>query len=477
MSKYTKWIPEPVREKLHPYKEKLFGKNKQDGCAQATVPAAGDGVHPMTEQMRAFSQKYGRNYVPIMREQGWTKPGHMFDELGAIFQKNSKLYLLGTAEDTARLRGKLAFIGVPMEETAMQPDKLLASPELARISEKTAVGYTVIIGYQEPGKPEAVAQALLASGKHFLDVNLFYEVNFVGIADDTGDYCGIFAVYTNEKVYLKHQNILVTTVCNLNCEYCLNYNPYNKHQRHFTLEELKRSAEIYFTHIDRVSFFELTGGEPMLCPHLKDIVQFISENYRDKIDRFSVVTNGTVDPSEELLEVLKKNNVMVIVDDYSEAVPKVTKSVERLAGKLKDHGIQSDVLPKIREFLKTFPPQKSNMDLSVEQLQDKYRKCTLLFQNLRDGKLCSCTYFAFAVNAGLIPNNDSEWFDMTMMSNSSLDKKKLVEFRCGFNKKGYTEWCRYCNGLQKINNITAPAAEQVKGHLDWDIEHPTFLDE
>ena len=114
--------------------------------------------------------------------------------------------------------------------------------------------------------------------------------------------------------------------------------------------------------------------------------------------------------------------------------------------------------------------------MSENELEEKYRICTDTWQNLCDGRLSSCTYFAFAVNAGLISDDDTEWFDMNKMSDDILSKKMLIEFRCGFNLKGYTNWCRYCNGLEAYNTNYAPGAEQVKGHLDWDINNPTYLD-
>lgn len=116
------------------------------------------------------------------------------------------------------------------------------------------------------------------------------------------------------------------------------------------------------------------------------------------------------------------------------------------------------------------------MKMSEEALKEKYRICTDTWQNLRDGRLCSCTYFAFAANAGLISDDDTEWFDMGTMSDGILSKRMLIEFRCGFNSKGYSSWCRYCNGLESFNTHYAPAAQQVKGRLEWDADNPAYLD-
>lgn len=475
--KLTHIIPKPIREKLYPYKMKLTRKHLEKAYRQAQ--SAGQECEPkLFEEMRTLSMKYDMNYIQKRLECGWEKPGEMFDELGKVFEENNKLFLIGEHADVSRLTKKLQFTGVPIDSVSIPAKELLRDEEqLNRISLAARERYTFIISYPEADRPDQVALALMNRGRHFLNVNLFYDFNFCGTVPRTGDFCSIFAVYTNGKVYMKHQNMLVTTVCNLRCEYCLNYNPYNRKQRHFDLDELKRCADIYFSRVDHVGFFELTGGEPMLYPQLRDIIQYIASHYGDRIDEFTFVTNASVVPDDEFCEFLKENNVIVLIDDYSPAVPKLTPTLDELKKKLDKAGTSKIVYPPVREFLKSFPPQRGNLDLGKEELQKKYRDCTIGVQNLRDGKLCSCTYHAFAVNAGLQEDDPDDWFDIGQMSDSLADKKKLVEFRCGFNKKGYTDWCRFCNGVQTINTHYAPAAEQVKGFLEWDKDNPTFLDE
>lgn len=427
-------------------------------------------------QMQEISRNYGTDYVKRKLAEGWEQPGKMFDALGKVFQKNDKFFLIGEDDDIERLIHKLSFVGVPIRKYIVSEKKVLDNGNIEKLIPQME-GCIVIIGFDTIDICKNLIVKMTATGKFFQNVNLFIEEDFVSIRDDKGDYCSIFAVYTTGKVYLKHQNILATTVCNLNCEYCLNYNPYNKRQRHFSFDELKDSVDVYFSHIDRVGFFELTGGEPMLSPVLSDIAGYIGERYREKIDMFTIVTNGTIIPDEALLLAVKKYGLTIIVDDYTAALPEYEEKLKKLLKKLKDYEVPMIVNPKIREFLKTFPPKRGNLEISEDELKKKYRNCTLLFQNLRSGKLCSCTYQAFAVNAGLIVDDDSNWFDMSRMSGDLMDKKKLIEFRCGFNQKGYVDWCRYCNGLQKINQIKAPAAEQAKGKLEWNLEHPKFLAE
>lgn len=474
MDKNRNWISKSVRQKLRNYKAKLWGIPIKIAVALSKMKRARKTRSPLEKTMQDFSSRYGTDYITTILAKGWITPGKMFDELGSIFEQNRKLFILGDEADVSRLRHKLSFLDVPIEAHAIPARKLLNDfAELKRISELQ--GYTLIIAYQGEGWSDAVATALIATEKYYLNVNMFYEGDFIGVIPESGDYCGIFAVYTKGKVYLKHQNMLVTTICNLNCEYCLNYNPYNKHQKHFDMQELKHCVDIYFSKIDRVGFFELTGGEPTLYPNLQELILYIAQKYGDKIDEFTFVTNGSTVFSDEFCELLKENNVTVLIDDYTAAVPRLEENLSKLKERLKKVGTKFIVYPQMREFLKSFPPKRENMNLTEEGLKEKYRICTIGVQNLRDGRLCSCTYHAFAVNAGLIPDNTSDWFDLSTMPDDLLGKKTLIEFRCGFNQNGYTAWCRFCNGVQTINTNYAPAAEQVKGHLEWDINDPTYL--
>lgn len=466
-----KFVPAPIRALLRPYKMKL-----QRMRMLAALEAASAQVAPDPEllgRMRAFSRKYGTAYLPAMLARGWCEPGHMFDEIGEIFSANNKLFLVGTHADVERLTRKLAFIGVEIESMSLsRPCKR----DLAWLAGRAAAGCTVIIGYEDAELGSLVMDRICQYGKHFRNVNIFHESDFIdGYVTGPEVYCGIFSVYASDKVYIPHNNILVTTVCNLNCEYCLNYTPYNKNPKHFELDELKKNIDIYFSKIDRVGLFQLSGGEPLLYPYLKEILEYILNKYKEKIDILNLVTNGTIVPDDEFLKFCKHNDIFIYLDDYTNVVINIKQKFSQTIKKFNESGVKYCHL-KVPEFFITFPPIRMNFNLDGLKLQEKFRKCYIGVQNIRDGKICSCTYHAFAVNAGLIPDASDNWFDMTQMGDGILDKRKLVEFRLRFNQKGYVDWCRYCNGHISINPLRSPAAKQAKGRLDWDINNPTFLD-
>lgn len=424
-------------------------------------------------KMRCFSMKYKTRYLHAMLEKGWIHPGHMFDEIGEIFSANNKLFLVGTRKDVDRLTQRLGFIGVEIESLTLTcPQK----SDAEYIASRTANGYTVIIGYPDAQIAQFLAGQICSKGYHFDEVNLFTEATFLGdFVSYQHVYCGIFSCYASGKVYLTHNCILATTICNLNCKNCLNYTPYIKTPKHFSIDKLKNSVDVYFQNLDRVGLFQVSGGEPLLYPHIKDFLKYIAENYGEKIYIFSLIINGTIIPDDDFILFCKEKNIFIYVDDYTDSIPKIKTTFDSVCSKLSDARVKYTPL-KSDDFLITFPPKKENISMTETQLQKKYLKCHAGIQCLRDGKLCSCAYFAFAENAGLISTSENDWFDLASMRDDILDKRKLIEFRIGFNKKGYVEWCRYCNGHFSINSLSGPAGEQAKGRLAWDINTPTFLD-
>ena len=69
------------------------------------------------------------------------------------------------------------------------------------------------------------------------------------------------------------------------------------------LDEIKRDLDAFFEWVDTVEDMNLLGGEPLLYPELVEVLQYIQNNYRDKIVDIYMFTNGMCNLSEELLDI------------------------------------------------------------------------------------------------------------------------------------------------------------------------------
>ena len=83
----------------------------------------------------------------------------------------------------------------------------------------------------------------------------------------------------------------VTLQCNLNCSYCEDFGSRRNHLviPTPTLEDAKQILKIIRSGVDRLW---LTGGEPLMVPHLVDLLSYARQDL--KFHEISLITNGTL---------------------------------------------------------------------------------------------------------------------------------------------------------------------------------------
>jgi hypothetical protein len=433
----------------------------------------------------------------------WKNKGHEFDELGNTFIKNNTLLLIGTKSENDRLKKHLSFIGVSIEtidipnlvhksKKIFQMIKMIINRVvivdlymrlflfnikskkfiLKQYDETKIKNRTIIINF---GNVRGLLGRLMAnkvindfikynnSIKHLS--NIFTEREFMKYG-----YVSIFAVYTKNKIYSKHNGIIVTIHCNLNCKYCQNFTPYIQRPFHMELENLKKDADIFFNVVDFVGWINLSGGEPLMYPDFYQIIEYIYENYKDKIDLITFSTNGSIVPSDDLCKLLKRAKIRVLVDDYTKAVPRLKSSMKSLINKLNEFCIDYIyVIDKEASFINMFPSTAPHTQ-SDEEMAMYYDRCQYGHhaQPITDGKVASCAYSAYSQMAGVFNECPDDYYDIANFDNSVLKRREYIEFRLGYSNKGYTNLCRHCNGSPNINKQTSIAGLQAEGRLEYE---------
>ena len=107
-------------------------------------------------------------------------------------------------------------------------------------------------------------------------------------------------------------------------------------------------------------------------------------------------------------------------------------------------------------------PEKTDYSAFTEEEMIKHRsECGQTWQELRDGKLYSCNYAAYATVAGIAGEQDlEEIYDLR--AHTAEKKKELIEFRLGYTEKGYTNFCRTCRGFTTQNMEAMKPAVQAE---------------
>ncbi len=257
----------------------------------------------------------------------------------------------------------------------------------------------------------------------------------------------------------------VTLRCNLRCKLCAVYAPYYEHPYHPTLEFLLKCIDRYFEIVDHVGLFSVSGGEPLLRDDLDSIIDRVS-TYDDRIDRFEIITNGSIIPSDSLIRSLKPfgPKLNLLVDDYG-----LDKSVH--AQEVTD---KFRLIPDARVTLRDYHSGDMHcggwVDYGISEKSIKkdiaaakalFNKCSYpqkldFCTSMVNGKLYSCTQLRRLVELNMIEPDPSEVFDLFEGKLDENIREKIKEL---YDVK-FLSACAYCNGICD-DSVRYKAAEQI----------------
>lgn len=269
-------------------------------------------------------------------------------------------------------------------------------------------------------------------------------------------------------VNMPRGSICVTRRCNLKCKLCGVYAPYYERPHHPTLEYLYQSIDRYFGIVDYVQEFSLAGGEVLLRKDLPQLIQRVRQ-YEKKIGRLGVVTNGTIIPSDELIDELKKFKIRLylLVDDYGP-----DKSVNALAAYKKFQEVKGAEIV-LRDYHSAdmyfsgwvdFGISENTAQKSPEESKKVFTKCAYpqkldFCSSMMNGKIYSCAQLRRAIELGLVAPDPSEVFDLFDSSQSDSSIKERIN---ALYNKDVLSACAYCNGLCDDSIRYQPAEQLTK---------------
>lgn len=260
----------------------------------------------------------------------------------------------------------------------------------------------------------------------------------------------------NKNGLLRNQSLspsftlVVTEKCNLSCENCAAFVPQNDNPKTFSADDLIESVKSICASFEFVYRVCIMGGEPFIHKELAKIIESISAI--DNLLFIDIATNGTVVPPPRALDVIKRFGVGVEVSDYGVTSRKMKEVFELCEEKgiifyHQNYGsIQWGELGLI-------PQQKrSDADNSMHFLQCLEGLGTR--NHVVDGKLHRCLFSAMVTRLGYIPDDPSDYVDMTGRSTNQLDEavRELT-----FRTKPLSA-CDYCKGPGRV---TVPAGIQT----------------
>lgn len=259
-----------------------------------------------------------------------------------------------------------------------------------------------------------------------------------------------------------HQCALIISLrCTLKCKLCLVYAPYYEAPKDYPTEQTLRSIEMYFKLIDTCGTFNIQGGEPLMHPNLSAILKKTAE-YRERIGKILLTTNGTLLPSLQVLETLQEcgTSVQVNISDYG---PELSKKAPQLIKTLEEYRIPYHVINyhgnQIHfggwlDFTDHTLKHQTEEELITNASECGYRSGGNLA--IRNGELFFCYRVARRIELGIIEKNEKSCVDM-------FDARPIEEKRQNIRdilNAPYTPACAYCIG-KRSDAKHYPPAEQL----------------
>lgn len=286
--------------------------------------------------------------------------------------------------------------------------------------------------------------------KEYLETNNVTYTTYKHIA-------GIWPLKYKNLVHIFQTDVLVTEKCTLACSHCNMFMPHFVSPNHRDIGIIKSDIDSFFNLTDYVSVFHLVGGEPFLHPQIEDVIEYVLHNHIDKIDKFIITTNGTILPKQSTLELLKTNDVILSVSDYTDKLEHIQKKVEKVIQTLKDWDINHYVRTEIEWY--DFGDLRIKNNLPTNKLIKHFDSCTAPFRGLNDGKFYYCHLNTSAVLTKLFPLDSNDYVDL-----STTTKEDLIKFDLGYTDLGYITFCDNCNGCN--TGIKIPVSYEKQGIRD-----------
>lgn len=239
------------------------------------------------------------------------------------------------------------------------------------------------------------------------------------------------------KFELPYLEMFITTKCNLRCKYCSNLIPTLNSRQNYEISNLIEWLDMLLSNIDCLYRLKIHGGEVFLHPSLAEFIAYV--NNQPKIKSIRLTTNGTIIPSDNILQLIASSKIVVQISDYKLPNTKAQQLIERL-----------------EKFNVRYVYLKNQTwkDFGGIALRDsnRFTDCNMKrCSSFLEGKIYLCSRAASMTKLGNIPDDGIS---------ACLQKKQLRQQLKKMYSGKFSIACNYCEGDTKYaRNIDAGEQE------------------
>ena len=261
-------------------------------------------------------------------------------------------------------------------------------------------------------------------------------------------------------LYLKSLDYVITERCSLKCRECGSLMPFYERPNNFPLEDMKREIDRIADIYDVIFDLRILGGEPLLHPALPEFINYAGA--QSKIMRIGIYTNGTIVPSDKLMEVSKASGITRFsISNYG----KKSRRLKDVISKCELYGIEYE-LKDTKWWSRTLPIAKRHR--SAEAIKKLYDDCCVKeCITLLKGRLYRCPFIANGLNLHALPEEPNNVVDIFMPVPNEQLKQTIQNV---IHDREYFSLCDYCSGRSytfQDEKEKISAAEQTERPLPY----------
>lgn len=282
-----------------------------------------------------------------------------------------------------------------------------------------------------------------------------YAISYLDFMDSLASkYCWV----RHKELVTRVCQISLTERCTLKCKKCAHAcNLVKMDSMDLELNKVLDGIDLFFDIWDYIDEFVLLGGEPLLYKQLASVVEYLGEKYRDKIGVFSITTNGTIVPDNNLLVLCKKYMVKYRVSDYSPTIPKLKDRYSVLIDTFERNDVKYELETV---YWVDFGFDWVDRGESEDVLKFVFNECKTPCRELRENRLYFCMMGrSISENMGYNIGVD-DYIDLErVIKSESNGKQECLRYNLGILDKGFIDMCRHCNGKDAFQYPIVPAEQ------------------
>lgn len=256
-------------------------------------------------------------------------------------------------------------------------------------------------------------------------------------------------VRSEDALMMQLVTFIISTRCSLKCKYCgQRLNEYELKDRiDFPLEQIKKDMDQYFEAVDMAGMVSLIGGEPLLHPQLKEIIDHCLT--KQNFGVLNITTNGLGEITPELLSSLRNKRVKVSISKYDAFLtPNQKAKIEKNIKLLEDE----NVIVSVSNPLWVKPNEIKETNYTEEELIHYKKNCrsVQMCSSIKNGKFLPCSLIETMLGLKMYDEKE-DYIELKEV----LDLKKAIKESL---EKSYYEACKFCSHDKAVE---IPAGEQI----------------